>query len=151
MTYQTDVQGALWFQFVFFSSGALECTAESIPSPSLARKNHTEAGATRSPKVAGFSISAWTASSKTSLHLANARQLCAMRKLIGMAARLIPLALIASVASCQSGRNRGAGGPGAQITDPNTVFAQGGAHTGSSTGTTGGASSRRGRGAAGGF
>jgi len=107
MTYQTDVQGALWFQFVFFSSGALECTAESIPSPSLARKNHTEAGATRSPKVAGFSISALTASSKTSLHLANARQLCAMRKLIGMAARLIPLALIASVASCQSGRSGG--------------------------------------------
>jgi len=98
-----------------------------------------------------FPTTASTVSSKASLHPANDRQWCAMRKLIGITGRLIPLALIASVASCQSGRNRGAGGPGAQITDPNTVFAQGGAHTGSSTGTTGGASSRRGRGAAGGF
>ena len=38
---------------------------------------------------------------------------------------------MASLASCQSGRNGGAAGSKTEITDPNTAFSQGGANTNS--------------------
>ncbi len=66
-----------------------------------------------------------------------------MRKRIGMAARLIVLALMASLASCQSGRSGGNATSKADITDPNTAFSQGGAETSTANGTTSGVSSRR--------
>ena len=61
-----------------------------------------------------------------------------MRKRIGMAARLIVLALMASLASCQSGRSGGNATSKADITDPNTAFSQGGAETSTANGTTSG-------------
>jgi hypothetical protein len=69
-----------------------------------------------------------------------------MRKRIGMTTPLIALALTASFASCQNGRSGGSARSSAVVTDPNTVFAQGGAHENSATGSTNGSSSRRRRG-----
>ena len=50
--------------------------------------------------------------------------------------------LITSLAACQSG---GSPSKSAQMTDPNAVFAQGGAQTNAANGTTSGVPSRRGR------
>jgi hypothetical protein len=62
---------------------------------------------------------------------------------VELAAGAILLAVMILLDSCQSGRTSS---KTVQITDPNTVFAQGGAQTNAATGTTGGTSSRRGRG-----
>jgi len=70
-----------------------------------------------------------------------------MRKRFAKTAQWILLPLIASLASCQSGRTAGSR---TEITDPNTAFSQGGAQANSSTGPSGGNSSRRGRGLYGG-
>jgi hypothetical protein len=56
---------------------------------------------------------------------------------------LIVFGLIISLAACQSG---GSSSKSAQMTDPNAVFAQGGAQTNAANGTTSGVPSRRGRG-----
>jgi hypothetical protein len=84
------------------------------------------------------------ACSKTGLHPPFVRELFSMRKRIGMTARLIVLALMASLASCQSGQSGGNATSKADITDPNTAFSQGGAQTSTANGTTSGVSSRRG-------
>jgi hypothetical protein len=81
----------------------------------------------------------------TGLHLPSTREWLAMRKQFGMAAQWIVFPLIASLASCQSGRNGGAAGSKTEITDPNTAFSQGGANANSGTGPASGNSSRRGR------
>jgi hypothetical protein len=78
------------------------------------------------------------------------RELWVMRKQFGMAAQWIVLPLLASLASCQSGRSAGNAGSRTEITDPNTAFSQGGASANSATGPTSGNSSRRGRGLFGG-
>jgi hypothetical protein len=67
-----------------------------------------------------------------------------MQKEVARAVGLIVLGMITSLAACQSGGSSSS--KSAQITDPNAVFAQGGAQTSSANGTTGGAPSRRGRG-----
>jgi hypothetical protein len=66
-----------------------------------------------------------------------------MRKEVVRAVELTMFVLISSLAACQSG---GTSSKSAQMTDPNAVFAQGGAQTNAAAGTTSGAPSRRGRG-----
>ena len=66
-----------------------------------------------------------------------------MRKEVLRAVELTVFGLITSLAACQSG---GTSSKSAQMTDPNAVFAQGGAQTNAATGITSGAPSRRGRG-----
>ena len=66
-----------------------------------------------------------------------------MRKEVVRAVESTVFGLITSLAGCQSG---GTSSKSAQMTDPNAVFAQGGAQTNAASGTTSGAPSRRGRG-----
>ena len=72
------------------------------------------------------------------------RELFSMRKRIGMAARLIMLALMFSLVSCQSGQSGGNATSKADITDPNTAFSKGGAQPSTANGTTSGVSPRKG-------
>jgi hypothetical protein len=88
---------------------------------------------------------------KTGLHLPFAREFFVMQKRIAMAARLIILVLMASIASCQSGRSGATAGSRAEVTDPNTVFSQGGAHANATPGSSSQNSPRKGRGLSGGF
>ena len=64
-------------------------------------------------------------------------------KLYGQEEEVIVIGLITSLAACQSG---GSSSKSAQMTDPNAVFAEGGAQTNAANGTTSGVPSRRGRG-----
>jgi hypothetical protein len=66
-----------------------------------------------------------------------------MRKEVARTVSLIVLGLITFLAACQSG---GTSSKGAEMTDPNAVFSQGGAQTNAANGTTSGVESRRGRG-----
>jgi len=66
-----------------------------------------------------------------------------MRKEVVRAGGSIVFGLIASLAACQSG---GTSSKSAQVTDPNAVFAQGGAQANAANGTASGVPSRRGRG-----
>src|SRR5271157_1398491 len=67
-----------------------------------------------------------------------------MRKeVVRTAGGLIVFGLITSLAACQSG---GSSSKSAQMTDPNAVFAQGGAQANAANGTASGVPSRRGRG-----
>jgi hypothetical protein len=63
---------------------------------------------------------------------------------IDRARALIVLALMSSLASCQSGQSGGNATSKADITDPNTAFSKGGAQTSTANGTTSGVSPRRG-------
>ncbi len=94
-----------------------------------------------------FAIAGLIACSKTGLHPQFFRESFLMRNEVARTVGLIVLGSIASLAACQSG---GTASKTAEITDPNTVFSHGGAHTNSATGTTSGTSSRRGRGLSGG-
>ena len=67
-----------------------------------------------------------------------------MQKEVARAVGLIVLGMTISLAACQSGGSSSS--KSAQLTDPNAVFAQGGAQTSSANGTSSGAPSRRGRG-----
>jgi hypothetical protein len=99
---------------------------------------------------AGSTLSSIAFWSNSGLHRLFTSEWLGMRKQFAKTAQWILLLLMASLASCQSGQTGGASGSRTEITDPNTAFSQGGAQPNSSTGPTGGNSSRRGRGLFGG-